>query len=92
MYIRREKGPVFVTLPDGSTLTRSDLPEKGTRRWVARRKALVVMAVNAGLVTEEGACDMYNLSMEELHSWRVAMQTHGARALRATAVQKYRQF
>lgn len=92
MYIRREKGPVFVTLPDGSTLTRSDLPEKGTRRWVARRKALVVMAVNAGLVTEEEACDMYNLSMEELHSWRVAMQTHGTRALRATAVQKYRQF
>lgn len=91
MYIRRESGPVYVTLPDGSKMTRSDLPSRGTRRWVARRKALVVTAVATGLVSEEEACDMYGLSTEELHSWRVAMETHGARALRATAVQKYRQ-
>ena len=91
MYIRREKGPVFVTLPDGSKLTRSDLPDRTTRRWVARRKAVVVTAVNTGLIDEEEACDLYGLSSEELHSWRIAMETHGARALRATAVQKYRQ-
>jgi len=91
MYIRRERGPVFVTLPDGSRLTRSDLPARNTRRWVARRKALVVMAVNSGLVTEDEALEMYGLSSEELHSWRSAMETHGTRALRATAAQKYRQ-
>ncbi len=91
MYIRRERGPVFVTLPDGSRLTRSDLPARNTRRWVARRKALVVMAVNSGLVTEDEALEMYGLSSEELHSWRIAMETHGTRALRATAAQKYRQ-
>ncbi len=92
MYIRREKGPVYVTMADGSKLTRSDLPPRNTRRWVARRKAVVVMAVNAGLVSEEEAQEMYGISSEELHSWRIAMETHGARALRATAVQKYRQF
>ena len=92
MYIRRERGPVFVTLPDGTKLTRSDLPARTTRRWVARRKALVVMAVNSGLLCEQEALDMYGLSSEELHSWRIAMETHGARALRATAVQKYRDF
>lgn len=92
MYIRREKGPVFVTLPDGTKLTRSDLPARTTKRWVARRKALVVMAVNSGLLTEEEALEMYGLSGEELHSWRIAMETYGARALRATAVQKYRHF
>lgn len=91
MYIRRDKGPVYVTLPNGSRLTRSDLPDRSTRRWVARRKAVVVQAVNGGLLTEEEACQMYNLSTEELHSWRIAMETHGARALRATALQKYRQ-
>jgi len=91
MYIRREKGPVFVTLPDGTKLTRSDLPARNTRRWVARRKALVVMAVSSGLLSEAEALEMYGLSSEELHSWRIAMETHGARALRATAVQKYRQ-
>jgi len=90
MYLRREKGPVFVTLPDGTKLTRSDLPARNTRRWVARRKAMVVMAVNSGLLTEAEAVEMYGLSSEELHNWRVAMQTHGARALRATAIQKYR--
>lgn len=91
MYIRRDKGPVFVTLPNGSKMTRSDLPDRNTRRWVARRKAVVVAAVNSGLIEETEACEMYGLSSEELHSWRIAMETHGARALRATAVQKYRQ-
>ena len=91
MYIRREKGPVFVTLPDGSKMTRSDLPSRTTRRWVARRKALVVKAVASGLITEDEACEMYNLSLEELSSWRIAMERHGARALRATALQKYRE-
>lgn len=91
MYIRREKGPIFVTMPDGTTMSRADLPPKSTRRWVARRKAKVVNAVNAGLLQEEEACTMYGLSAEELHGWRVAMQTHGPRALKATAVQKYRQ-
>lgn len=91
MYIRRDKGPVFVELGDGSRMTRSDLPPRNTRRWVARRKALVVTAVATGLVSEEEACEMYELSSEELHSWRIAMETHGTRALRATALQKYRQ-
>ncbi len=80
-----------MTLPDGSKLTRSDLPARTTRRWVARRKALVVKAVSSGLISEGEACEMYGLSTEELSSWRVAMETHGARALRATALQKYRQ-
>jgi uncharacterized protein DUF1153 len=50
MYIRRDKGPVYVTLPDGTKLTRSDLPDRNTRRWVARRKAMVVVAVTSGLL------------------------------------------
>lgn len=92
MFIRRDKGPISVTLPDGTRLTRSDLPDRGTKRWVARRKAIVVMAVAAGLLSDEEACEMYNLSPEELQSWCTAMEAHGPRALRATAVQKYRQF
>ncbi len=91
MYIRREKGPVFVTMPDGSKLSRSDLPDRKTTRWVARRKAAVVNAVNAGLISEKEACEMYQLSEEELQSWRDALMTHGAGALRATSLQKYRQ-
>lgn len=91
MYIRREKGPVFVTLPDGTKMTRSDLPPPNTKRWVARRKATVVAAVDFGLIDAKEACDMYRLSEEELDLWRSAVRTHGAAALRVTAIQKYRQ-
>lgn len=91
MYIRREKGPVFVKLPDGRKLTRSDLPPASTKRWVARRKATVVAAVDFGLIAAGEACRMYGLSEEELEIWRSAVRTHGAAALRVTAIQKYRQ-
>lgn len=91
MYIRREKGPVFVVLPDGTKMTRSDLPPPNTKRWVARRKATVVTAVDFGLIDAKEACDMYRLSEEELDIWRSAVRRHGAAALRVTAIQKYRQ-
>jgi len=90
MYIRRIPGPYSVTLPDGRTLTRADLPDPATRRWVASRKAAVVAAVNAGLVTVEEAVRTWDLSEEELQSWRDAVARHGAAALKATALQRYK--
>jgi hypothetical protein len=91
MYLKRETGPRMVTLADGSTLSRADLPDRSTRRWVASRKALVVRGVEAGLITAAEACQMYSLSEEELSSWRSALADHGAQALRATSIQNYRQ-
>lgn len=91
MYIKREPGPMFITMPDGSSLSRSDLPPKDTSRWVARRKARVVMAVVGGLITAKEACKMYDLSEDELQSWCQAVRKHGTAALRVTALQKYRQ-
>ena len=92
MYIKRVPGPRHVTLPDGSTLSRADLPSPDTRRWVARRKAIVVQAVQHGLIGREEALERYTLTDEEFGSWEVAMGRHGAAALRATKVQQYRQF
>lgn len=91
MYIRKEAGPKFVTLPDGSTLSRSDLPPRTTTRWVARRKARVVTGVVSGLISEAEACEMYALTEDELNSWIMAVKSHGPAALRVTALQKYRQ-
>jgi hypothetical protein len=91
MYIRKESGPIFVTLPDGSTLSRSDLPPKNTTRWVARRKAKIVAAVVSGLITDTEACNVYDLTVDELHGWINAVKSHGPAALRVTALQKYRQ-
>jgi hypothetical protein len=80
-----------IILPDGKSLRRSDLPSPNTRRWVASRKALVVQAVNFNLISRQEACEIYALSDEELESWMQAVGEFGVSALKATALQKYRQ-
>ncbi|RMF35232.1 MAG: DUF1153 domain-containing protein [Alphaproteobacteria bacterium] len=90
MYIRKMTGPVFVPGLNGELISRADLPAPDTKRWVARRKAMVVAAVNGGLISAEEACERYALSMEELDSWRQAVAKHGTRALRVTAMQNFR--
>ena len=91
MYLRKIDGPRTVTLPDGSILSRADLPGVDTRRWVASRKALVVKAVVHGLLPLAEALDSYGLSEEEFNEWRSAVEKHGEAALKAPALQKYRQ-
>jgi hypothetical protein len=90
MYIKRVNGPVFATGLNGELISRADLPPPDTKRWVARRKAAVVAAVNGGLISAEEACERYRLSAEELESWRSAVARHGTRALRVTAMQMFR--
>jgi hypothetical protein len=91
MYLKRSRGPAAVTLPDGRILSRSDLPDPETSRWVASRKAAVVQAVTYGLLSVEDACEVYSLSEEELDAWRHAVEEHGEKALKATRLQAYRQ-
>jgi len=91
MYLKRVDGPRQVTLPDGSILTRADLPPAETRRWVASRKAVVVKAVIYGLLPLAEALERYALSEEEFALWREAVERHGEKALKVTAIQKYRQ-
>lgn len=90
MFIKKIDGPRAVTLPDGSVLTRADLPPEDTKRWVASRKAVVVKAVLHELITLAEAKKRYGLSDEEFEGWISAVQNHGEAALKATAVQKYR--
>ncbi|WP_106359047.1 CtrA inhibitor SciP [Yoonia maritima] len=91
MYLRKVEGPRSVTLPDGSVMTRADLPSEQTRRWVASRKAAVVRAVAAGLILRKEALERYGLSDEEFAEWENAVAHHGEGALKATALQHYRQ-
>lgn len=91
MYLKRVDGPRQVTLPDGSILSRADLPDPKTRRWVASRKAVVVKAVAFGLITEAEARERYDLSEEEFALWREAVIRHGVQGLKVTTLQKYRQ-
>lgn len=91
MYLKKVDGPRHITLPDGSILSRADLPASDTRRWVASRKAVVVKAVQYGLLAHSDALDRYGLSEEEFSLWRTAVEKHGDKALRVTTLQKYRQ-
>ena len=90
MYLKKIDGPRAVTLPDGTVMTRADLPPSNTTRWVASRKAAVVKAVRYNLISLEDALKQYDLSPEELESWTQAVETHGEVALKATAVQRFR--
>ena len=90
MYLRKVDGPRSVTLPDGTIMTRADLPPTDTRRWVASRKAAVVRAVTARLLSREEALERYSLSDDEFTEWETAVAEHGESALKATALQRYR--
>ncbi len=91
MFLKKIDGPRAITLPDGTIMTRADLPPAETRRWVASRKARVVKAVAYGLLSLKEALERYALSEEEFELWRDAVEKHGEKALKVTAIQKYRQ-
>jgi len=80
----------YVIGPNGSPMTLSDLPAPDTKRWVARRKAQVLAAVQGGLLTLEAALERYNLTLEEFLSWRYAINRFGMAGLRVTHAQEYR--
>ena len=66
------------------------LPAPDTKRWVARRKAVIVDAVRDGALTIDEACRRYQLSPEEFHAWEKAIEAHGVAGLRVTRLQIYR--
>jgi Protein of unknown function (DUF1153) len=75
---------------DGSVITAADLPCPGSIRWTARRKAELVLAVEGGLLSADGACRRYALSMDEFGSWRRSLCEFGTSGLRATRAKDYR--
>lgn len=79
-----------VSGPNGRALTLDDLPPPSITRWVTRRKAEVVAAVQGGLLTVEDALERYGLSEEEFTGWQRLYSAHGTKGLRATRLQQYR--
>jgi Protein of unknown function (DUF1153) len=77
------------TRPDGGLLTLADLPAPGTKRWVIRRKAVVVAAIRGGLLTLEEACNRYALTVDELLDWQYSIDHHGLAGLRISRIQKH---
>ena len=85
MYLKKVDGPRAVKLPDGTWMTRADLPPADTSRWVASRKLAVLRGVVHGLITQAEAEKRYGLSAEEFQQWARALSAHGAEGLKVTA-------
>jgi hypothetical protein len=82
--------PAQVIGPLGEPLTLDTLPPQTTSRWVVRRKAEVVAAVNGGLLSVDEACERYRLTLEEFASWQRAVDRSGMPGLRVTRIQHYK--
>ncbi len=67
-----------------------ELPSPNTKRWVVRRKAVVVAAVLSGALSLQEACRRYNLSVEEFLAWQRSIDRYGVPGLRVTRLQIYR--
>src|SRR4051794_33832424 len=61
-----------------------DLPPPDTSRWVARRKAQVVDAIQLGRLSIEEACRLYRLTVEELAGWQRAFLRFGLSGLQVS--------
>lgn len=59
------------------------LPPKRIRRWVARHKASILVAVAEGLLSRPEACARYNISDEEFSAWTRAYARFGLSGLKA---------
>ncbi len=77
---------------DRAAVTGDDdgLPPADTTRWVARRKAEVLAAIESGRLTRIEACARYRISEAELRLWERAVACAGIPGLRVTRVQIYR--
>ena len=82
--------PAQVIGPLGEPLTIADLPSPSTKRWVVRRKAEVVAAVNGGLLSIDEVLERYNLTLEEFAGWQRAVDRSGMPGLRVTRIKHYR--
>src|ERR1700726_1109958 len=81
---------LYNSLENETPSSTTDLPPPDTKRWVTRRKAVIVNAVRTGVISLEEVCRRYELSVEEFLAWERAIDTHGVPGLRVTRLQIYR--
>jgi hypothetical protein len=88
---RPSAGSTQVRGPTGRLITREDLPPADTVRWVPRRKAELVCALMAGVISQAEAISRYTLSIEELVRWTDLYLRFGQRGLMTTRTGALRQ-
>ena len=88
-YEQRPASRVPLT-PSGDVMTPGNLPEPYQRRWVAQRKAEIVVAVDCGLLSVDEACSRYRLTLDEFLAWKRDLAKGGVPALHRTRIQDER--
>jgi hypothetical protein len=83
MHSARWKKIPWVNGPVGF-LSAAELPAPDVIRWTPRRKAEVVLAIDARILTAEEACRRYTLTAEELSSWTHSYRGEDVKGLRRT--------
>src|SRR5215212_1242682 len=63
-----------------------DLPQGNPKRWTARRKAAVILAIHKKIISVWDACEHYDLSAAELAEWERDLNRFGVPGLRATKI------
>ena len=86
----KSKNTMNIEITEHSPAPLFDLPPPSTKRWVVRRKAVVVAAVRNGMLSLQEACERYNLSVEEFLAWQRSIDRYGVPGLRVTRLQIYR--
>jgi Protein of unknown function (DUF1153) len=76
--------------PEQEPIFRANLPDSAVTRWVPRRKAELISAIENGILSAEDASKRYRLTPEELAEWQSSYSQFGARGLKATLVQQIR--
>jgi hypothetical protein len=84
MTIDTVKQAGWIVGPEGLPLSLGDMPPPGLKRWMARQKAEIVVAVENGLLSIVEACKRYDLSPDEFLGWKTAFGRHGMAGLRVT--------
>src|SRR6266852_4562129 len=69
----RNRMPYFIG-PAGGRATLDNLPPRTLRRWLPHHKAIVLSAVQQGILSFGEACERYNLTLDEYLSWQRSLQ------------------
>ena len=72
----------------GSVYTVHDLPQPDEKRWTPQRKALLVLAVQKGLMSKDECLMKYRLSERDFEIWETDMKTYGLSGMKTTQIQK----
>lgn len=66
-----------------------ELPTSYRARWNSARKAAVVQAVDAGMLSKNKALERYRLSHSEFRSWQISFAAAGQDGLKIRELQAH---